>query len=378
MTLYHRCGAPRPLPVDPFFVLIAVLALTAVWPGAVAAQTASAADAVTLKNPDPDATELFWAARQDEPAIPMPLLEKYGEPWAPDAFAAPGGPGAAPGRLPGSESAALPAPAGDAMSAASRGETIFGGAEWYTYPPPHSRYFPRFGNTYFPHSTLGKLFFSDGVFGYVCSGAAVVCSDLDLVITAGHCCAPGDGSGFFTDFRFVPACVGTNCNVGGVAPFGRWDWESVTVPTPWFTSGDFGRDVCFLKVQTNGAGQQLHQVVGSLGFAWNQTQPIHYHQTGWPAQAPFSGDRLVFEVGSTADLDGSETPNTVGVGNFMTPGSSGGAWIKDYKQGATAVNQFWNGLNSYKYTSPARPLEMYGPYSDTTVENIRSDPTVCP
>lgn len=384
MTLNRRRGTPRPLPVHLFPVLIALLTLAAASPGAVAAQTAGASDAVTLENPDPGATELFWAARQDEPATPMPLLEKVGEPWAPESFAAPGPPGALPGELPASDASASAAAGSGTVLAADRVEAvpeasrIFGGASWYPYPPPHTRYFPRFGNTEYPHRTLGKLYFSDGVVGYVCSGAAVVCSDLDLVITAGHCCAPGDGSGFYTDFRFVPACVGANCNVGGVAPFGRWDWESVTVPGAWFFNGDAGRDVCMLKVLPNGGGQQLHQVVGSLGFSWNQTQPVHYHMTGWPATPPFNGSRLVFEVASTSDLDGSQTPNTVGAGNFMTPGSSGGAWIQAYKQGSGAVNQFWNGLNSYKYISPARPEVMYGPYSDTTVENLRSDPLVCP
>jgi hypothetical protein len=198
----------------------------------------------------------------------------------------------------------------------------------------------------------------------------MVCDNLNLVMTAGHCCAPGNGVNFYTDFLFVPACFGANCNSGGAgaAPFGVWDWETVTVPTAWFASGDLARDVCFLETAPNGSLQELHQVTGSLGFTWNEVQPVHYTMTGWPADPPFGGGNLVFEIGSTADLDGSESPNTVGVGNFMTGGSSGGAWIKDYKQGSTAL--FWNGLNSYKYISPARPDEMYGPYIDTTIFNI--------
>jgi hypothetical protein len=93
--------------------------------------------------------------------------------------------------------------------------------------------------------------------------------------------------------------------------------------------------------------------------------------TGWPAAPPFGGGNLVFEIGSTADLDGSFSPNTVGVGNFMTGGSSG-AWIKDYKQGSTSL--YWNGLNNYKYISPSLPDEMYGPYIDTAIFNIWISP----
>jgi hypothetical protein len=334
------------------------------------------AGAVTLRNADPAATAAFWESRRDLEVVPMPLRAKEGTPSAPDAFAAPGPAGSVPGVGPGGEPADL---GGAEAIAAALGEDspIFGGAQWYAYPPPHTNFFPQYGNKSYPHATLGKLFFDDGVSGFVCSGAVVVCSDQDLVMTAGHCCAPGDGVNFYDNWRFVPACVGANCNVAGTAPFGRWDWESVTVPTAWFTTGDLARDVCFLKVMPLG-GLQIQNVTGSLGFAWNQVQPVSYVQTGWPAVTPFSGARLVFDLGSTADLDGSESPNTVGVGNGMTPGSSGGAWIKNYRHTANAGGPFWNGLNSYKYTVPARPDEMYGPYADTTVNSLRVSPGICP
>ena len=49
----------------------------------------------------------------------------------------------------------------------------------------------------------------------------------------------------------------------------------------------------------------------------------------------------------------------------MTGGSSGGAWIRLF-QTYVGSNQF-NGLNSYKYTAPARPLEMFGAYIDDVI-----------
>jgi hypothetical protein len=325
-----------------------------------------AEEAVTQHNQRPGSSTEHWTDAESAAVVPMPLLAKEGVPVMPQQFAPPGPAGFSPGRPPGL-AAATPQ-----VSVASQTvePMIFGGTQWYAYPPPHTRYFPLYGLTFFPHSTLGKLFFSDGFSNFVCSGAAVVCNGLNLVMTAGHCCAAGNGVTWYDDFLFVPACFGSNCNTGapGTAPFGVWDWESVTVPTAWFNTGDLARDVCFLKTAPNGSFQELHSVTGALGFAWNQTQPVHYTTTGWPAAFPFGGGNLVFEIGSTADLDGSETPNTVGVGSAMTGGSSGGAWIKDYKQ--ASANLFWNGLNSYKYVSPARPDEMYGPYVDTTIFNI--------
>ena len=170
---------------------------------------------------------------------------------------------------------------------------------------------------------------------------------------------------------FVPVCRGTGCSF---APFGVWTWEKVKVLGAWFTGGDLGRDVCWLKVRPNGGGQELHEVVGSLGMTFNRNQPQHYTQTGWPAAPPFTGWKLIFTESSTADLDGSQTPNTVGVGNKFTGGSSGGGWIWRYK---VNQNTFWNGLNSYKYSTPARPNEMYGPYIDTVIANATTS-NICP
>ena len=326
-----------------------------------------AGDAVSKRNEKPAGeTATYWTGADSAP-VPMPLRTRQGTPAMPQTFTPAGPAGAVQGVFPGAAGALAPQLSIDPRNPEPQ---IFGGAQWYSYPPPHTRYFPRFGLTFYPHSTLGKLFFSDGFSNYVCSGAAVTCGNLNLVMTAGHCCAAGDGFTWYDNFLFVPACFGANCNLGGAAaaPFGVWDWEQAWVPTDWFFNENLGRDICFLEMAPNGSNQELHQVTGALGFAWNQPQPVHFTMTGWPAQSPFSGGNLVFEIGSTADLDGSVTPNTVGVGNFMTGGSSGGGWIKDYKQGGTSL--FWNGLNSYKYVSPARPDEMYGPYVDTLAFNI--------
>lgn len=366
-----------------FLVVLALFGL-AVWMLALAVPVAAQDGGVaTVYNPNPQAPETFWTLERRQSAEPMDLVRVEGRPQQ----AAPFRPSGPAGRIEGTLPADLGAAAGPAdESAATAGpgaatllegieEQIFGGPVWYSYPPPHTRYFPRFGGNLYPHRTLGKLFFSDGMGGnFVCSGAAVVCSDQDLVMTAGHCCS--DGAGFFyTDWAFVPACVGSGC---AFAPFGIWNWQTATVLTAWHNSGDLARDVCWLKVAPNSGGQEIHQVVGSLGRSWDQTQPVHYHQTGWPHAAPFNGSRLVFEVASTAELDGSFTPNTVGAGNFMTGGSSGGAWIQDYKQGTVATNQYWNGLNSYKYVSPNRPQEMFGPYIDSVIDSIFTMPTICP
>jgi hypothetical protein len=62
----------------------------------------------------------------------------------------------------------------------------------------------------------------------------------------------------------------------------------------------------------------------------------------------------------------------------MTGGSSGGAWIKNYQSYIAASNNYFNGLNSYKYTSPNRPAEMFGPYIDANFVGLLQSVATAP
>ncbi len=336
-------------------------------------------------NLNPEQTLLLWTPERMAEAQPMPLREVYGEPLQGNEFN--------PLGTPGSQEGKFPTPAKLMQKEARLGHRanrmvtlkqsviepqINGGTVWFKYPPPFTRSFPG-AVTEFPKSTLGKLFLTDpGVSDFVCSAAAVVSSNNAIILTAGHCCHPG-GTGndadFFVNHLFVPACVGANCDTAGSAPFGRWVGDCVEVDRTsnpdWFNDGDNGRDFCVIRTKENG-GRDLHEVVGALGFSFNQVQPIRYHTTGWPAAGKFDGSRLVFVVASAAELDGINTPNSIGLGSDMTAGASGGAWILNYQQGqgsSAAGKPSWNGLNSYKYI--IRPEEMFGPHIDTVVRNYK-------
>ena len=54
----------------------------------------------------------------------------------------------------------------------------------------------------------------------------------------------------------------------------------------------------------------------------------------------------------------------------MTGVSSGGAWIGNYQSFVAGTSNLFNGLNSYKYTSPDRPQEIFGPYIDIVFVNL--------
>ena len=60
----------------------------------------------------------------------------------------------------------------------------------------------------FPNRTHGKVFFSDGLLDYVCSGTALRSPSKSVVWTAGHCVYGGDlvtGGKFFDNWMFAPA-----------------------------------------------------------------------------------------------------------------------------------------------------------------------------
>jgi hypothetical protein len=290
--------------------------------------------------PKPDQTLLLWTHDRMAGAQPMPLREAYGEPLQMNQFNRRNPPGYQPGKRPkparpsrNKEKLWHQAKQTVRLEQAAIEPQIFGGTVWLKYPPPFIRTVPNTINE-FPNSALGKLFFTDpGVGDFVCSAAAVVSSNNAIILTAGHCCHPG-GTGndadFYVNHLFVPACVGTNCATAGTAPFGRWVGDCLEVDKTshpdWFNDGNEGRDYCVIRTKKNN-GRNLHDVVGALGFKWNQVQPLRYHTSGWPAQGDFDGSRLVLEVASAAELDGSNNPNTIGLGSDMTGGASGGAWI---------------------------------------------------
>ena len=120
-------------------------------------------------------------------------------------------------------------------------------------------------------------------------------------------------------------------------------------------------------------GENINDGLGALGYAANLALPQAYHATGWPAAAPFTGGLLYIAATSDAETDTQQAgalPFTHGVGNGMTGGSSGGAWIRKYQPFLSGSTNLFNGLNSYVYTSPNRPQEMFGPYIDSTFVNL--------
>jgi V8-like Glu-specific endopeptidase len=221
----------------------------------------------------------------------------------------------------------------------------------YSYPAPFTRWENFSSYTQYPYTAVGKLFFRRDGRSFVCSASSIGnCA----IITAGHCLHAGNNSagGWATDVVFVPAYR------DGAAPFGQWPARYSTVRSQWYANGiakglseDIGGAV--LNKQNN---RTISQAVGWLGFAWNWSRVQHWVTMGYPAAAPFNGQRQQICAGSYA-YDGSvgASPAPVGIGSDLTGGSSGGPWIWRFGTGNHV-----NGVNSYRRST--HPQEMFSPY----------------
>jgi hypothetical protein len=206
----------------------------------------------------------------------------------------------------------------------------------------------------FPNVTHGKLFFQiPGVGTFVCSGTVVGSDTLDVVWTAGHCVTEGDGGGFFANFMFVPGYD------DGVAPAGEWVGEYAVTSSQWKNSSDFRYDVAALTVAPNGA-DEIQEVVGARGIAFNQGSDQTYRSIGHPAAPPFDGEFMFFCDSDLGYLDFGPSPAPMAIGCDMTGGSSGGGWIVE--DGVTGEG-FVHSVNSYGYEVPGDEYEdtMFGP-----------------
>jgi V8-like Glu-specific endopeptidase len=203
-------------------------------------------------------------------------------------------------------------------------------------------------------STEGRVFFTYQGRTASCSGTAVTSANESTVITAGHC-VKLDGA-FHTNWVFVPAYN------NGSTPYGTWTARKTYATPQWVASEDINYDVGAAVVNPLN-GQNLTDVVGGQGIAFNQARGQNMYAFGYPAAAPYDGSKLIYCSGRTFNAFIS---NGIGMTCDMTGGSSGGGWFLQFSEstGAGIVNS----VNSYKINFV--PTWMFGPYFGTDAQNV--------
>jgi V8-like Glu-specific endopeptidase len=173
-------------------------------------------------------------------------------------------------------------------------------------------------------STAGKFFYYSPFDGkdHSCSGSTINSAYKNLVMTAGHCVHGGQGSGYYTDFAYSPGYFN-----GPNLSYGVWTWESARTLTAWANNSDTSRDQAFVAFAPRGA-QELVNVVGANGLViGNSTAQSNTRIFGWPAEAPYDGERPYYCDGDTSAYAFSSTDAALYCD--MTGGASGGPWLKD-------------------------------------------------
>ena len=104
-------------------------------------------------------------------------------------------------------------------------------------------------------------------------------------------------------------------------------------------------------------GHAIEYYTGFLGWMYGgYVGDRNYTAMGYPHAAPFNGLFMVEAHSDVGNIDPLSQPGTFAIGNDMTGGSSGGPWLVSFGD-----SNYANGLNSYKWTTPNRPLEMNSP-----------------
>jgi V8-like Glu-specific endopeptidase len=212
-----------------------------------------------------------------------------------------------------------------------------------------------------PLRTHGKVYFTMGALDYVCSGTSITADNKRLVVTAGHCVYGFDR--FASQWLFVPA------KDGDEEPFGRWTARKLLTTPQWRSNEDIRYDVGMARMAKRD-GRRLQRAVGARGIGFN-LDPNRYHAYGYPAEAPFPGDRLYLCNSPARGSDQEEDrPRPRRIDCDMTGGSSGGGWV--------VRERLVNSVVSYGYecTVPVFPCEnpeegkLFGPYFGDTVKQL--------
>ncbi|GAB2851851.1 peptidase [Streptomyces deserti] len=203
--------------------------------------------------------------------------------------------------------------------------------------------------------TAGRVFFTYQGRTASCSGNAVTSANKSTVMTAGHC-VKLEGS-WHTNWVFVPGYH------DGQAPYGRWAAARTLATPQWTASEDINYDIGAAVVAPLD-GRRLTDVVGGQGLAFNTGYNKAMYAFGFPAAAPYDGEKFIYCSGTT--YRDFLLSSDHGLTCDMTGGSSGGPWFTQFDEATGTGLQ--SSVNSFKYTF--LPTAMYGPYFGADAQNL--------
>jgi len=233
-----------------------------------------------------------------------------------------------------------------------------------SYPYPFTRFQPWVGlynGAYsfypiYPYRTVGKLFFTMGASNYVCSASVI---RPHLLLTARHCILSAS-TGWATNVVFYPGYSN-----GQNPKLKRWTARRLATWGFGGSGANYKWDIGFIQTNDEGGSgcngssgtRTVESYTGYLGWLYGgNVADRNYTSMGYPQAAPFNGLYQIEAYSDVGNIDPLSQAGTFSMGNDMTGGSSGGPWLVGF-----GTTNYANGVNSYKWINPNRPLEMNSP-----------------
>jgi V8-like Glu-specific endopeptidase len=209
----------------------------------------------------------------------------------------------------------------------------------------------------YPWRCVGKLFFTMNGIDYDGSASAF---GKNVLLTVAHNLYDDEHGYHAENIIFVPAYTEEE------EPFGRWIYDSYTVPQAWVDGQGEAYDYGTITLRKGGEhNQSIGDVVGYLGYITQLATDQEWTDVGYPAN--ISGGELMIE--DTGPFTRTLDQNTVvGKEDDMTEGASGGPWLLEYE-----LSMRINGVHSFGDDS--FPGEAFSPYFGEDVADFLHDTT---
>jgi V8-like Glu-specific endopeptidase len=210
--------------------------------------------------------------------------------------------------------------------------------------------------------TVGALFFvtSAGTTtagDHFCTASVINSGTQNIVLTAAHCVAYGDGV-YAQDVVYVPEWH------DGISPYGAWPVENITVTSSWNSSQNVDDDFAFLEVAPpSGTQEPIQQVTGGLtlgsylGYNHPDIDVIGYNNTD---NGPI--------ICATSSFYGDITDQEEFYCNDYNDGTSGGPWIIGLNP-VTGTGTVFGDIGGYDQGGDY-PWYSYSSYYDATIDEL--------
>ncbi|UPK74517.1 hypothetical protein MU582_19075 [Nocardioidaceae bacterium SCSIO 66511] len=209
--------------------------------------------------------------------------------------------------------------------------------------------------------TIGKVFFKTrkGV-NMVCSGAAINSKRKNMVMTAGHCVHGGRGKGWHKKWIFVPGY-----GPGNTAPNGVYGATTKVAMKGWIKRSNFNYDTALALVKpVKFTKKKLVKNVGGYGLQVGRSHKRRLAAVGY-SQLGRKGDKQTScRKRSHRAVHGKQIKLRC---HNLTPGSSGGPWIKGKVRIGKKKRSALNGVVSNGVGKRKHPKFIRSPYFDRKV-----------